>query len=608
MRNPNLKYMTKEEKEEYEQEQKVRIETLGRIYQHADRVITGDPVEVKVVESGPAPAWSDGKTVFFNASNIEDFDLDELVQLNGLNYHEVCHLMYSPRKASKIVEFCISNNLMRSLNILEDQRIETLMTGRFPSVVPYFQSMVLRWLMDDETGINFNYISIRGRRYLDRKITEAFRDNFVDKSLLKPIAKIVDEYRTLVFPEDMARGMELVKEFQEQVLDKLPWDPNGGHQGGTCVDRSPVASGRPEKGINQKKDIARATKNERKADDIDEPKDEQPCQEVSMSEEEQVNARNKQSAATQKPAFSIKPGKGHVPSQGGVPEDLKKLLTESIAAAMSRKDVQADVKAKQRVLLGGDGKHTGTIKRGKYSDTAVPQDVLLVAKKFQVELEKLKSDADPTWIRETPSGKVNISRYISGCDIDVAFDRWDEGNDSTDIEAVILIDRSGSMAWNENDRLASQACWVIKRALEAIEAPVTVYAFDDKTELAYSRTDKVNKSAFKFIFGQGGTDPEEGLLEAERLLMSSRAANKILFVITDGAFYSTESDNAIKRMSSRGVLTTMVLLSTSDTNQMNDKSVWHEAEIRGQLKSAAALIPFAKSVVINAVKKRSHKR
>ena len=145
-------------------------------------------------------------------------------------------------------------------------------------------------------------------------------------------------------------------------------------------------------------------------------------------------------------------------------------------------------------------------------------------------------DLEPTWIREVPSGKFNVKRVMAGCEPDVAFDRWDEGSDAADVEAVILVDRSGSMSSNRNDMKASIACWTIKRALESINCAVTVYAFDDESEVAYKRDEQAHKTMYKFIFGDGGTHPYKSLLAAEQLFISSRKKNKMLFLITDGVF------------------------------------------------------------------------
>jgi hypothetical protein len=592
-----------------ETEHKVRLETLARIYEQADRVITGDPISVKLADTGPAPAWSDGKSITFNVSSINQFDIDELTQLNGLNYHELSHLEYTPRKSSKIVEYVLKNNLMMSFNTLEDQRIETLMVGRFPAVVPYLQATVARWLAAAPEDYTVNYVCVRGRRYLDPKVTEAFRDGFIDQSLLAPIARIVDEYRTLALPDDQDRAMVLIKEYEDEVLSKLPRPPSQGGPAG-CGHRGPIQTGRPAKGKRQKLDSQRARKGERAADEVPEGS----ATNSTPTREEALEARSQSvGEKNDNPApFSLEPGQSHVPSVGGIPDDVGKVLERSIEDALSRKDVQADIRSKQRVLLGGDGKHTDNIKNGDYSSTDVPAHILSIARRFQRELERLRSDAEPSWDTETPSGRLNIPRIIRGCEIDQSFDRWDEGNDSTDIEAVILVDRSGSMSSNENDRLASQACWVIKRALESIEAPVTVYGFDDKTEVVYKRTEKASRGQYKFIFGNGGTDPHQGLLEAERLFLSSRSKSKLLFLITDGQFSGGGTDEAMKRMSSRGVLTSMVMIINDEDFKRFETyrsssldSMWHFAEIRARIDSAATLIPFARSVVINAIKKRA---
>lgn len=588
----------------HEQEHLVRIETLARIYEQADRVITGDPVTVSVEPTGPAPAWSDGKSISFNADQITEFDIEELTQLNGLNYHELAHHEFTPRRSSKLVDWVLNNNLMNSFNMLEDQRIENLMVGRFPSVIPYLQATIARWLASSPQDLMVNYACIRGRRYLPLEVREAFRDNFIDPSLIPAIADIVDQYRVLALPEDDAIAMDLIQRFQDEVLSKLPRTPTGGGPGG-CGHRPPTTSGRPTRAKQQRKDLQRAKRYDGKADDV--PTQTKP-DDVKLDQDNALDLRNETAKEPQE--FSLKPGQGHFESVGGIPEDLNKVLQRTIADALSRKDVQADVKSKQRAILGGDGKHDYQIKRGKYDETPAPLNVIQIARKFQIELEKLRSDAEPTWILETPSGRLNINRVIRGADFDTAFDLWEEGNDSTDMEVVILIDRSGSMSSNENDRLASQACWVIKRSLEAIEAPVTVLSFDDKGELVYGREDKSHRNQYKFIYGQGGTDPRDVLLEAERVLLASRKRSKILLLITDGAFHSDESDKAIQRMASRGVLTSMVLL---DVPYRSDSSVdynamFHGTEIKARLDSAAGLIPFARALVVGAIKKRAQNR
>lgn len=616
--------------DEEAQERAIRLNALCRVYEQADRVLTGDPVLVHVVPDGAAPAWSDGQSITINASEINEIDLDTLIQVNGLNYHELAHHLYTPRRGTTLMQWVLDQGYMQAMNILEDQRIETLLVARWPSIAPFLTASVVRWLGDDEEGAAGNYICVRGRRYLPVEIREGFRDLFAFPHLIPTIANIVDEYRLLAFPRDYDKAKELIERFQLEVL--LPMgilpDFKGGQHG--CGGRDPISKGRPEPGKAQEKDAKRAggmgTKESTwvpKPKQPDKPRDNG---ESSAGNQSNTNNQDNNSTApipkTAQEALAIREqtmdspaapvaGTGHVDSLGGIPDSLNDMLDKTLEEVSNRKDVIQDVKAKQKVIVGGDGKHDDVVKKGKFDSTPVPQDAIVNYRKFARELQRLREESEPTWVRETPSGRLNVQRVIKGCEIDQAFDRWDEGDDGCDIEAVILVDRSGSMSSEQNDKRASIACWTIKRALEHINAPVTVYAFDDKAEVAYKRDEHADKTRYKFIYGNGGTHPYPSLLVAEQLLLSSRKKNKMLFIITDGVFNNEQNDDLIERISKRGVLTVMTLIMSdkeyqyyTERNAFTAESVRHKAEIFGQISNAKDLLPFAKQVVLGAIRKR----
>ena len=602
------------EKDEETQLRAVRLNALCRVYEQADRVLSGDPVTINVVEDGPAPAWSDGQSITFNASEIEEMDLETLTQVNGLNYHELAHHLYTPRKGTTFIKWVLENNYMESANMLEDQRIETLLVARYPSIAPYLTATVARWLSSTPDEAMGNYMLVRGRRYLPIEIRQAFRDMFAKPELVPVIADIVDQYRVLAFPRDYAKGQALIKRWNDEVLQKLdfpkmPQGPSG------CSSRDPVGKGRPEPGKAQERDAQRAegmntaesTQVQRKPNP-NSPNTNKPAQ--PKTAEEALALREQAQEADQKHSLSREAGQGHVESVGGIPNDIQELLDDTIQSVLERKDVQQDVKTKQKVIVGGDGKHDDAIKKGKFDRTTVPSESMVLYRKFARELQRLRDECEPMWHREESSGKLNVQRAIRGCEIDEAFDRWDEGNDGADVEAVIMVDRSGSMSSGRNDMHASIACWTIKRALEQIGAPVTVYAFDDRAELAYGRNELADRMHFKFIYGNGGTNPYSTLLAAEQLLISSRKKNKMLFMITDGAFDNNKNDEVIERISKRGVLTIMTLIMDDREMQyyedrgMEEKSWRHGTEVYGRIKSAKDLLPFAKSVVTGAIKKR----
>jgi len=100
------------------------------------------------------------------------------------------------------------------------------------------------------------------------------------------------------------------------------------------------------------------------------------------------------------------------------------------------------------------------------------------------------------------------------------------------------------------------------------------------------------------------------LVSAERLLMSSRKKNKMLFIVTDGVFNHEKNDEVIERISRRGILTALTLIMSDRDMEYYEKhgetqdKLAHGAEIFGRISSARDLIPFAKSVVMGAIKKR----
>ena len=633
----NERYM--DTRAEEEQERSVRLNALCRVYEQADRVLTGDPVIVNVVPDGPAPAWSDGAAIYINLNEIEDMDLETLTQVNGLNYHELAHHLYSPRKGTELVKWIIDNNYFQAFNILEDQRIETLLTGRYPSIAPYLTATVARWLGSSD-DIGGNYVCIRGRRYLPVEIRQAFRDEFLFPELIPKIIDIVDEYRLLAFPKDYEKAKELIERFYREVC--LPMGITSDMDGGPnkCGERGPVSKGRPEPGKAQEKDAERA-KGIGAKESTYVPKPKAPTNTntpgetpTPTSNEGEPNGEgNKPGPTTSKAPTSVQEaldlrdqnvdqtagsqaGTGHAPSLGGIPDNITDMLNSAIDDVLARKDVQADVRTKQRVIVGGDGKHEDITKRGKFNSTPVPQEAIISYRKFAKELQRLKDDSEPTWQRETPTGRLNVQRVIRGCEIDQSFDRWDEGDDGCDIEAVILVDRSGSMSSGQNDKKASIACWTIKRALEHIQAPVTVYAFDDAAEVAYTRNELAHKTEYKFIYGNGGTEPYPTLLAAEQLLMASRKKNKMLFIVTDGVFNTNKNDELIERINRRGVLTAMTLIMddrewkyyVEDRNELNQEQLRHKAEVFARISNARDLLPFAKQVVVSAIKKRSRMR
>lgn len=253
------------------EEKRRRLDAMGRLFTKSDTVLAGSRVHVATTDSNvPAPSWTDGKTVTFNRTLIGDVaTVEDVIRVMGLNYHELAHVLYTPRQRHAVVQAVISGGLHDAFNMLEDQRIETLLTAKYPATIPYLVSTFMRFCIMTPQAYESNFVLMYGRRYLPREVRQAFRDRFKQQELIPQFEAIIDQYRKLTFPSDNNLGIELLKQFdslinQARMRGVRPEDPNG-HTTGMRPD---INAGSPESESQQKK-ISEMS------DDLDEAFDEE---------------------------------------------------------------------------------------------------------------------------------------------------------------------------------------------------------------------------------------------------------------------------------------------------------------------------------------------
>ena len=532
-----------------------RFDAIAGVYQTADSILTNSSISVRVADFSElegsranAVAWNDGSNLYLNAERLHDITDDTIVSLNGVNYHEVAHLLWTPRQNTEFMKAVMGENLMTYFNILEDSRIETLMIRRFPSTKPSLTKASLTYLVEqlDEDTLPNAFPVICGRRYLPVEVRQVVADSFVQvfgSGVANRIQEIANEYRFLSLPikADSDKGLELIREFSTLIkVDENQHKPNNeGDQpsigeSGSCTNRSPMKSGRNESGKKQSDLMNKAGQGEGEAESLDgNSKSNNKGQGESNSDKADGNGAGGNSNTKVESTNTNSPAD----------ESVAEVLRRAIAEVMNSSEVRAEAKQVRNAIKDSDRSFTGV---GKTSYTYVPADSesRINAKAFSDELIQLQIDNDPAWKRHTPTGKLNVQRTMNMDinDINILFDRWDTGNEAFDIEAVVLVDNSGSM-----NSMMSEACvsaWTIKRALESIEGRTTVYTFDDETKLLYNADDKAGIK-YRSVLGGGSTNPIEGLLEAENILRSSRRKTKLLFIVTDGEWYSEEQNNEI---------------------------------------------------------------
>lgn len=580
------------------QEHLATLNSVSVVYTKADRIITGDEISVKVVadDEMESNAMNNGREIVFNACLIENLDEQSITSLHGLNYHEVAHAQFSPRGGSALGKWIVESKNKRAYNILEDSRIERLMTAKYPSTRLFLEASVMDYILNGEVESWADcFILTTGRSYIDLDIRQMVADMFIakyDKQTAIALAKIIHDFRSLTLADE-ARYKELVEQFAQYVgHDDEPMKmdiPNGGHS-----DRDMQTKGRPAPKGEQKELQGRGNDGDDENLDGDSPSTEGDSDESS-------NAQNAKEGQGQ--------GRGHV-SAGAKPsevnEELRNKINKRIEEVLNNQTVKHGTN-EVRKAINGNGKQDSSLGNASYETETVSMENRAIAQRFGAELERLRIENDPMWRLETPSGRLNVGRamHTDINAIDRVFDRWELGNDNRDIEAVILVDNSGSM-YGQIDRTLESA-WVIKKALEDIDGRVTVYRFNDESRLLYSADDKASPSTYRTIKSTGNTNPYSGLLEAERILMTSDKAIKMLFIVSDGEWNNQDSnDQIMSRINDiEGALTVSVFLGDLTWYKENDLERYeqtivrlaHNAKIFHQVSQPKDLVEVATRVV-----------
>ena len=605
------------------------LDSFASIYQRADRILTGLNVVVSVSETEVAPAYNDGKDIVFSGKLIKQLDDKTVLSLQGLNYHELGHLLFTPRVGSELGKWVmekhevktetkytdyegneqtivytdekpVDSNRQIAFNILEDCRQEYFLTKKYPSVRPFLVALLGDYIADKPENLGDQFILLAGRKYFSLEVRKLSAEMCIEKNgveFAKSLYSIINEYRSLVFPRQYDRAKELITALVA-LLPKNHWGgitcgPIGegtGHGGigdtpNGCFGRPIMRNGRPASEKDQD-GLAGDEPNEDLFEGLGSPV-------LSAGSEgyEETGVVNDETSD-----FNAKVSE--------VIDELQKTVERAKADKSLQKKVRDTLNA-----IARDQSTKSMLGKTRYKVYTPDMAEVTASRLFAQELERLRIDSDPAWLRETPSGKLNVKRAMNADinQIDKLFDRWQEGNDDHDIEASILIDKSGSM-----DREIGSACrsaWVIKRAIERIDGKVSAMTFSDVSKELFDRDTKSKGGEVRVVESGGGTNPIYALKEAERIMLNSSAKTKLVFILTDGAWWGN-NDEVIAKMKKQGVYVSVVWLGDetyaktilSDPKQLEQYT--HGANQFRTITNPADLVKVAKDVVRHHVKSK----
>jgi len=617
-----------------EEEKRQRIERFSQFFNRVNSAFSFRHVTVKVENSSmSAPAWSTSNVVTFNSSQLGDLkDAKQIAGIKGLNLHELCHILYTPREGSELVDQVVEEKLWQSFNALEDQRIETLFTTKYPSTIDWFTATILIHFVENPKAFATSYPLLRGRKYLSVDLRAQSRAMYPEPQNIDELSQIVDEYRLLVFPADTDRGIDLIRRFNA-LLPKGDGSGEGGGAGeGGTVTLTPAGEGeegdvnvvindpfghgrRPTEGIEsnpnsrplnpkqQKGDRDRASqqKSQDDAEKAEEIKSAKPTIEINADQIDLGDAGDQSGDADDQSDQSDDLDSGDQ-SGSGVAEMLATALDEILSDYDNQKELNDII----RQIGGLPSLATNNAKEPDLTRyNALPVDALTfqASRSFAKELERLKATFDPAWDRYESSGRFNVQRMLREDDRNTLFDQWNTGiEDATEIECVILLDNSGSMTGNKASK-AYRSMYAIKRALDKIGANTTVVTFNSYTNVLYRSSDKAT-NVIRDAGAGGGTEPNEAVNYATKILAESDKPVKIFFAITDGEWYGDLDlvHDQIERMARAGVLTALAYI--TDVPVALTRDMAHRCEIGAVINNPLDLINMAKTIVKYGITRR----
>jgi hypothetical protein len=611
------------------------LRALMGVFAKTNYILSGVATKVELVDNPHMdfPAWTEGKAdIKFNDPHIGDnFTADDVLRLTGLDYHELAHVMLTPDLSGLHDELgkWLRQDSRRwdAWNMLEDQRIESMMVALYPNFRHYYTAAFIEYIMKAQQDHSTTFLLSHGRRYLGSEIRDAIRKLFVDQNLARQFATLIDRYRELDL-EDTAgrRKARVIVEHFLQLLDKLPKPPKYDHS-------HECAAGRPTSG-NKEKAKEAIKKVQAGEDDRDNMGDEEDTSDgfEGEGEDDDQESNGKGSGKGEDGDDWEDDDEGDGEGEGSDSEDeresksqgggagtegtkddnpsVEKAAEKLLNAAKNDPQVQKEIGTTQNAMKGGGGEEA-IKEKVKFKSEERPE-TSQAARAVGRQLQRIVEAQDPGWSTHQSSGRLNVSRAIQGRGIDEIWDLWEEGNsDAASVEGVLLVDTSGSMNGTGDDLI--NAVWSIKRAFDSVGAPLTVYSYDTDTQVIYEANEKASPNRFPAIKTGGGTNPIIAVREGARRLRDSKRKKRVFITMTDGdwssvAYQGMTSDQVIAEMNGMGVVTALAFFDTyflrTNYRTPHEHIVSHGCDIVRVIDSLDDMTALALDLVKAALRRR----
>lgn len=562
-----------------------RVEAWRSVFEKTCRLIGNGRISIKIGNS-PQIGFTNGQEIvlskdFLSRQAAAADQIAGIMRVKGLVYHEMAHILFGPRRNQTItrsVSGSPDHLLQTAFLMLEDQRVETIFGTEFTPARRYFEATVLEQLANGNITPMHAYLFIQGRTFMDRKMVRDARNLFKEMyeaenpGITQEVKDIVNEYVRLDVIRDHQLGFDLILKFADILRKlKIPPQPN-------CTGGQDQSAGTSQPVVQQVRAQVQKDQNE------NDKQDQQDQQAQSSPGEGDQDDHQPQGGQNPPPKKS--------PQQQA--KDLQQQAKQKQEEAMGDESLKDDAKETLKAIKSTMDKSAGTESGGFGKKTRHPssEEQGLVNKCVRL-LKEIKTESEPEVMRRKSTGRIDMQKLLQANpnDFDV-FTSYDEGDeDRTTLEAVILVDNSGSMQGNPVKH-ASSSIWILKRAFDKLDFKTTVIVFNSSHQVLYGSKNKVPPMVTE-LSSEGGTSPRSALMQAEKILMFSDQWNKVLVVVTDGDWGETQAcEDIIKR--ANGYATTMIL-GLDNAVRQNGK---HGAERGYDIDDASKIADAVKQLVV----------
>ena len=608
---------------------KIRTGATRNVLQKTDRILGQSHVEVKIESTSvPAPAYTDGKTITIaaNMDPIEKalrygFTPKTMMLATALNYHELAHVMFTPRLNAPLAHRVKKAGYFMSFNILEDQAAETRFVKLYEPSRHYFTSLVTNYMMQNKQYLEANYVLVSGRLFLPQRFRDSFRDNFTKPEIIPDVDRLVAEYKTLITPQDDDRMFEVIEEFHHLINEV-----NATHAG---TPHDSLTEGKPssdqmDRIKNDKEfvnsdpedDDEEGQQGSGEGEDDDESDDEGQSSKSNGSEQDDAGSDDDSDGDDDEGEDDdadefVPSGKHEKPSNREKPDnpprskkDLEKAVEDAMREAIDEAMHEMEEELDDRIDSVKDEESNYTVE-GEITPARTrppsPGEIATVNRCID-EFRQVEMQQAPGWHLHQRSGKLDPRRYPHAMrGSPYVYKRWREGiNDALDFEVVFLLDESGSMS-NDMDN-ASASLWILKRTFEECNGIGTVLGFSDGMHLLNQRFEQAKPHVVPVYPVIGLTYVADALREAKRILATSMKPLKLCVVISDGGFH--DHADAKKVVQSFGGPVFFVGIST-------DVSIWDGVQNvvhTQQINAPTELVDVVKNLALRLSDERLKKK